>query len=277
MELDIVENWTARIWSKFGAKTTEPGKLLNWTADNNLEVDGVRFRCTLDPAEYHTFQSTENNFLLIKSREMIEKELKVFLEGRCARNVIDIGVWQGGSVVLLDLVLSPHRLLCIENNPAPIPALAAYIAERNRRNVSIHYGVDQGVTQDMIRILNATFGDEPIDLVIDDASHQYVETRKSFEAIFPRMAPGAHFIIEDWEWSITDDMWKWDYFKGKPGLVNLVVEIATVLANRRDLVSEVILLPFSAIVVRGTAPYSKVPLVLDEIANNRGAAIEPVL
>lgn len=277
MKQGILGNWTARIWSRFRARPTEPGKLLNWTADNKLEIDGVSFRCTLEPAEYHTFQSTENDFLLIKSREMIETDLKVFLEGRRARNVIDIGIWQGGSVVLLDLLLNPRKLLGIEYNPTPVPALAAYIAERKRRNVSIQYGVDQGATQDMIRILNDTFGDEPIDLVIDDASHQYAETKRSFEAIFPRMAPGAHFIIEDWQWSIVDGMWQLDYFKDKPGLVNLVVEIAAVLASRRDLVSEVVLLPFCAIVTRGTAPYSKVPLALDDIASSRGAAIDPVL
>ena len=34
--------------------------------------------------------------------------------------------------------------------------------------------------------------------MIDDASHLYVETKASFEELFPRLRPGGLFIIEDW-------------------------------------------------------------------------------
>ena len=50
----------------------------------------------------------------------------------------------------------------------------------------------------MREILDHEFVDESIDLVIDDASHLYVETKASFEELFPRLRPGGLFIIEDW-------------------------------------------------------------------------------
>lgn len=250
---------------------------MNWTGGNNLEIDGVAFKCTVDPAEYHNTQSTENNFLLVKSREMIETELKPSLGGQSARNVVDIGIWQGGSVALLDLALKPDRLLGIEYNPVPVPALTSYIEKRNRTNISVHYGVDQGAASVVTQILEGTFGDEPIDFVIDDASHQYMETKSSFEAIFPRMATGAQFIIEDWQWSVVGETWKLDYFENKPGLVNLVVEIAAAVGSAPDLFAELKILPYCAIVTRGTAAYSKVPLSLDNIASSRGNMITPAL
>ncbi len=50
----------------------------------------------------------------------------------------------------------------------------------------------------MTEILDDELDDRPIELVIDDASHRYTETRSSFETLFPRLAPGAFFVIEDW-------------------------------------------------------------------------------
>jgi hypothetical protein len=250
-------------------------KSLNWTGVNKVEIDGIQFHSTVDPAEYHKLQSSNNNFLLVKSREMIERELQVFLNGRATRNVVDIGIWQGGSVVLLDLLLDPDRLVGIEYNSSPIPALSAYIDERRRSNISIHYGINQGATEKVVNILDRNFGDKPIDLVIDDASHQYLETKKSFEAIFPRLAPGAHFIIEDWQWIFNPDVSQLDYFKGKPALANLVVEIISVVGSRKDIIADITILPFCVIVTRGSSPYSKKPLNLNEIVPNQGAPKTP--
>ena len=39
---------------------------------------------------------------------------------------------------------------------------------------------------------------EPLDLVIDDASHLYGPTMASFEVLFPRLRPGGLYVIEDW-------------------------------------------------------------------------------
>jgi hypothetical protein len=41
--------------------------------------------------------------------------------------------------------------------------------------------------------------------VIDDASHIYEPTRASFETLFPYLRPGGLYIIEDWQWSYSDE------------------------------------------------------------------------
>jgi hypothetical protein len=50
-------------------------------------------------------------------------------------------------------------------------------------------------------MLEAEFGNEPLDLVIDDASHLCRETRSSFNALVPRIKEGGVFILEDWNWA----------------------------------------------------------------------------
>ena len=39
-----------------------------------------------------------------------------------------------------------------------------------------------------------------LDLVIDDASHLYTETKRSFEVLFPLLRTGGLYVIEDWSW-----------------------------------------------------------------------------
>ena len=65
-----------------------------------------------------------------------------------------------------------------------------------------HYGVDQSDHERLTTILDDDLGPEAIDLVIDDASHRFEETRASFETLFPRLAPGGTYVIEDWNWQL---------------------------------------------------------------------------
>ena len=60
------------------------------------------------------------------------------------------------------------------------------------------FGVDQGNRAQMLEIMDREFGDAPLDLVVDDASHLYEETKASLEVLLPRVRPGGLFIIEDW-------------------------------------------------------------------------------
>jgi hypothetical protein len=62
----------------------------------------------------------------------------------------------------------------------------------------LYYGTDQSDQGRLASILDDEFGDQPLGLVVDDASHRLNETRASFEALFPRLRPGGLFVIEDW-------------------------------------------------------------------------------
>jgi len=46
----------------------------------------------------------------------------------------------------------------------------------------------------LTQICGQAFAGEPIDLIVEDASHFYAETRAAFRALFPRLRPGGVYI-----------------------------------------------------------------------------------
>jgi cephalosporin hydroxylase len=69
---------------------------------------------------------------------------------------------------------------------------------------TLHYGVSQDDAKKLKEIVNTDFGGE-LDLVVDDASHFYEQTKTSFKTLFPLVRLGGLYIVEDWSWSFQDD------------------------------------------------------------------------
>lgn len=249
--------------------------LLNWANDNEFSIDGIKFLSTVDPTIYYTRLSRESDFLLIKSREMIECELDAVQNLQIA-NVVDLGIWQGGSVVLLDLVLTPRKLIALDFADRDLPPLDSYIASRGKENIiRVYKSVNQADNLRLRQIVQSEFNGEPIDLVIDDASHFYQETKASFDVLFPQLRKGGKFIIEDWQWSTNKSTAELDYFKGKPSLSNLVLQCILLCATRPDIISSVSVHPDMAIVTRGGAS-DLTDFSVADFATNRGSPI-PIL
>ena len=61
-----------------------------------------------------------------------------------------------------------------------------------------YYGIDQADATALRGIVTDEFADEPLDLVIDDASHVLDPTRASFNVLFPLLRPGGVYVVEDW-------------------------------------------------------------------------------
>lgn len=205
-----------------------------WHSDNLLEVGGVRFRVTIDPSEYTAWTSTGRDFVLAKHRSMIEALLAA-ARGRRVKNIVDIGVFKGGSVALYDRFFEPDRLAAIEYHAEPVAALDDYIREHGRADaVRMCYGVNQADQPRLARIADEHFPLNNIDLVVDDASHFYDETKASFNVLFPRIRPGGLYVIEDWAWAHWPrDVWQADGgpWKDKPALSNLAVELLLTCAS----------------------------------------------
>lgn len=139
-------------------------------------------------------------FCIQKPPALIEATIAL-LERHPNANVVELGISQGGSTALLTQIGRPRRLVALELSAEPVETLQAFIDVNGCREiVRPYYGVDQSDRNRIDEILDLEFGEEPIDLVIDDASHVLDDTKASFEAIFPRIRPGGLFIIEDWNW-----------------------------------------------------------------------------
>jgi len=92
---------------------------------------------------------------------------------------------------------------------------------------------------------------EPLDLIVDDASHRYDDARASFEACFGYLRPGGLYIVEDWGWAHRGTP-EFDYLKGSKPLTQLLSDLTALLASNPRIVSRIdIQGPSIAIITRG--------------------------
>jgi hypothetical protein len=168
---------------------------LQWIDDEEFTIDGVHFLCRGIKVG---LKSVPDRFCIIKPRWQVERYARV-LEALAPKKIVEIGIFDGGSTAFLAQYVRPQKLVALELAEQPCAALEQFIESRGLRDVvSTHYGVDQSSTQRLTEIIDEEFGDEQLDLVIDDASHLFEPTRRSFRCLFPRVAPGGAYVIEDW-------------------------------------------------------------------------------
>ncbi|MFZ6002782.1 MAG: class I SAM-dependent methyltransferase [Actinomycetota bacterium] len=142
--------------------------------------------------------STPECFLLRKPASLVELYLELAARFQQA-NIVELGIAAGGSTALISLVARPRKLISCELSPEPVGALASFIEAHDLLSiVKPYYGVDQADAARLASIVDSELDGEPLDLVIDDASHLHDETRSSFETLYPRLRPGGLYIIEDW-------------------------------------------------------------------------------
>ena len=167
---------------------------VTWESDVDFLVGDVGFNCNYLARELPRpgFQR------LIKTPEMIQPYVDLVAELE-PRRIMELGIRFGGSAAFLHQLASPERLVVVELKPTPAPLLVDYIDQHGAGDVvRPHYGVDQADRGALRAIVEEEFGDGPLDLVIDDASHLYEPTLASFEELFPRLRPGGRYVIEDW-------------------------------------------------------------------------------
>lgn len=178
---------------RFGGKEV----IENIFSGESIEVDGIEF------VSGYVADSSAERFYILKPMHLIERyrDLAAFGQGG---NIVEIGIAEGGSAALLALWADPAKLVTLDNEPSRLKALDDFAAARGFGDRLVpYYGTDQGDRSRVAEIVDQEFGDAPIDLVIDDASHMYGPTRASFETLFPRIRPGGRFVIEDWEADIA--------------------------------------------------------------------------
>lgn len=235
---------------------------LEWQDDQNLVLNGLRFKLSYDVETLQKGSSEPNSFLLGKPRHMVEWAADIARAAR-ARNIFEMGILQGGSVVLYDQLFRPEKIVAIDLNPSRVTALENYIAaQEGPPSVRPRYGISQDDRAAMESLLSGEFSARDIDLIIDDASHLYEPTRAAFNISFPYLRPGGLYIIEDWAWAHwAGEYWqgKDSYFAGKTALSNLLIELFMLSASRPDLV-ESLLIDHNVIMVKkgaGAMPEGK--------------------
>lgn len=251
---------------------------------DSIRVNGVLFRINYS-ADMLTMNSEADSFVLPKTFEMVSYYYRLG-QTMSVKNIVDLGIFKGGSAALFHLLYHPEKLLALDISNKRELALDGYIEKHSIGDtLRPFYGYNQGDGRRLQELIRTEFGRLPLDLVVDDASHAYALTRASFNALFPCLRSGGVYIIEDWGWAHWDG-WEHlpaDYqqsgglFPGEPAMTNLIFELIMAAATSPSVVARVSVTFNMAVIEKG--PDAVDPLTFDIGAYHvaRGHKWQPIL
>jgi len=192
-----------------------------------IELGGVKFVLDTRPGKLRG-KSKSNEFVLVKTQSYLSfyESLRSFKP----KYILEIGMFEGGSLVYFDKLYAPKTLVGVDIRRTPIPALERY--KQKRPYIKTFYGR----SQDQPSTRGAAQSNFPkgIDLVVDDASHDYEKTKATFLNIFPLVKAGGHHVIEDWGWAHRPNHQKQgSTWSDKAAMTNLIFELTVMTAVSR--------------------------------------------
>ncbi len=172
---------------------------LIWQPDRML-LDDLTFRL-------QHFKSDKwdvaDHFVFVKIKALVDQYEYFFTKNSSFKpnNIFELGIFDGGSTAFWYEAFQPKKLVAIDLLDREDSAyFHKYITSRGLSQRIYTYWRTNQADKPKLREIVASEFDGPLDLVIDDCSHLYAPTLASFEALFPFLAPGGIYIIEDWAW-----------------------------------------------------------------------------
>jgi SAM-dependent methyltransferase len=242
-------------------------KALEWRSERELVIDGVHFDCAIDDFSRKT---SRDRLVLLKNRGVLDFYAQMFAEDP-PRNMLEFGIFQGGSPALYSLWFDLDKFVGVDICP-PVESFEDFCRHHEAgRKIRTYYGVSQSDQARVEEIVRNEFGAAPIDVIIDDASHQYHHTRRTFEITFPLLRPGGWYIIEDWGWGHWPNWKQLEKAYGEQtSLSMLIMELLMLCASRSDIVSEVRVFPAFAFVRKCPEAKPLTRFALSELYRKQG-------
>jgi hypothetical protein len=261
-------------------------KPVDWKSDTSFVVDGLEFGGDL---KSYTERTSPDRVVILKDSRLLQQYLD-FLAPHRIDNLFELGIWQGGSPLFYGLATDAKRVVALDILNKDLPPdnldstqLMAYrnpaideiiLAHNLGEKVKLHFGTSQADPAAVKQILDSDFGGEQLDLVIDDASHYYDLSRKSFEIIFPRLREGGLYIIEDWQWAHMNDAryQSGEVFGGQPALSNFIFELLIAYGSHPDLFWNIVVRDWFVALQKGSKQLPD-DFRLDDVLRMRGKSL----
>lgn len=246
----------------------------NFLADDAEAFDLNDLHFVLSTTDYSRV-TTDDQVVLLKPPQWVGY-YKNLLRSEKIERVLELGVFHGGMTFLLPSLDPNLRYLGVDWLPE-LPAVSAILARRP--DIGDRVRIVFGTSQDdpaLPALATEHFGGEPLDLILDDASHMYGYTRRAFTQLFPLLRPGGLYIVEDWGWAHWRGFVPPPSWTGEPSMSNLLFEIAMATASDHSIIERVEVHNSMFIVRRGPKPLPE-GWTLDRAININNQVYLPLL
>lgn len=222
---------------------------IRWLDKAKFTVGAEIFQAISNLDQMYEFNSSDG-YVFSKTKKMIDR-YDSYLGGEDINNIFEIGVFRGGSVIFFCEYFNPKKMVAIDFQLECVD-LDNYIKKRSLESKVIpYYSTNQADSHKLNDIIAKEFGDELLDIVIDDASHFLEETRASFNTLFPKLKPGGIYVIEDWQWVHSQHKSLLENFKNKSPLTNIIFEIIMTCGSAANIIDEIVVTDNLCFIRRG--------------------------
>jgi predicted O-methyltransferase YrrM len=203
--------------------------------NDGFQAAGLNFKVVT--SNYQEHKTNRNQIVVLKGADLLRSYRTVF-EAAPNKRVLEFGIFEGGSTIYYALANPDCQIIAVDTcNPSE--EVFRYIRDLGlSERVKLFYNTSQSDPDAIRRILAAEFKDEPLGIVMDDASHMYEYSRRSFELTFGRLAPGGFYCLEDWAWAHWGDYQK-NKWVDKPALTNMVFELVMLYPSSSPLIDKI--------------------------------------
>ena len=227
-----------------------------------FKIDGVEF--VIDKrAGKDRGVSKKNKFILVKNDRFLDFVRE--WTGSKPNTIMEVGMFEGGSLVVMDKLFKPDVIVGLDLRREPIKPLEEY------RKENPHMKTYYARSQDKIGTLMAARENFPtgIDLVVDDASHLYEQTKATFEMLFPLVRKGGKYVIEDWAWSHAPGRQKpGSVWYDKPAMSNVILKLV-MLAAHYGVIDKIEVHKELVIITKGSGMLPKDPFDVTSLLRGR--------
>jgi Methyltransferase domain len=208
-------------------------KNLVWQKDR-LIINNLVFR--IEQINSDNWKENDEYFIFYKLKTLVDQYESYFKSNPLSKpikNMIEIGMWDGGSAAFWNEILCPEKLIGIDlldtGGGKYFNKYLENLSKENNNKIVPYWSTNQSDKIKLKSIITENFGKDAIDLVFDDGSHWYQPTLDSFNTIFPYLATGSLYIIEDWAWA----HWKGfeTHYPPNTELSKLILELVQASAN----------------------------------------------
>jgi tetratricopeptide (TPR) repeat protein len=197
-------------------------------------INGVPF---IFPKGERAGKGTCADYVVILKNILYIQYYAALLQRRPVTRAVELGFYQGGTAIALALMCPTLKIVSFDSAKSDPNVLARIAALGLSDRIKVHYGVSQTDKETIHRVLAAEFGDGDVELVIDDASHAYDLSRRSFEIMLPLLSAQAVYVLEDWAWAHWGGFYETPEMRDRPGPTNLVFEWVMSVGTRDDMIA----------------------------------------